>query len=266
MKFPKSSTKEINSMKYQNTLNKRKKYSQSFKPIMNTILMSLITISLLSNDCMTQPIPSEKTVYPVVGKLCPDFKLQNIKNYALKTALLKDFRGKWLILDFWTRYCSSCLLSMPKMDSLQKEFKDRLQIILVGYDEEFARTLYRQMKQKFNLNLPEAYDRELWEEKFIITSVPYILIIDDKGIIQGITTQITKSDIISFLKGGHPELLKQPNSLDFKTNEIKYTTKKPLFVNGNAGSDTTFLYRSVFYPWNPYMSRSFSGFTNAIRW
>jgi hypothetical protein len=41
--------------------------------------------------------------YPEVGKPCPDFTLNNVAYYSKKKVSLNDFKGKWLILDFWNK-------------------------------------------------------------------------------------------------------------------------------------------------------------------
>src|SRR6201999_1317282 len=50
------------------------------------------------------------------------------------SAHIASFKGKLLILDFWGVTCSSCIAEMPKMQRLQQEFGDKIQILLVTRD------------------------------------------------------------------------------------------------------------------------------------
>src|SRR5690606_17692164 len=50
----------------------------------------------------------------------------------MDTVRLADYRGKWIILDFWNTVCASCLKAFPKVDSLRREYGDRIQILAVS--------------------------------------------------------------------------------------------------------------------------------------
>src|SRR5690348_7254234 len=66
-----------------------------------------------------------------IGDKVPDIEFALV-NYPTQKARLSDFAGKLIILDFWATWCTGCLHNFPKMDSLQKEFKGKLQVILVN--------------------------------------------------------------------------------------------------------------------------------------
>src|SRR5688572_26528195 len=66
-----------------------------------------------------------------IGDIVPDIEFLMV-NYSKPTARLSDFKGKVVILDFWATWCGSCIEAFPKIDLAQKEFGDRLQVILVN--------------------------------------------------------------------------------------------------------------------------------------
>jgi thiol-disulfide isomerase/thioredoxin len=70
-----------------------------------------------------------------VGDKMPNIPLgETINNYTDKKSLY-DFKGKLVILDFWNTGCKSCIVAWPHLSSLQKEFADQIQIILVNKEE-----------------------------------------------------------------------------------------------------------------------------------
>src|SRR5437867_13218875 len=110
-------------------------------------------------------VHSQENKLPVVGKKCPDFILSDISNYPKKTASLKDFAGKWLVLDFWNKGCMGCLNSFPKMDSISRKFSDKMQFISVGYtgsqydktpDDKAIRALYERLRKQLDLHFTIA--------------------------------------------------------------------------------------------------------------
>ncbi len=151
-----------------------------------------------------------------VGRICPDFKFTDVQHYAKTSVTINDFRGQWLILDCWNRYCSSCLRKMPAMDSLQKKFQSKAKVVLIGYtgsqytkksDDKPIRFLFEMNRKRLNLNLTIAYD-SVFFHKFHIGACPYIVVVDPNGIIRGITTEFTQEDFKNMMLGKPVELTK----------------------------------------------------------
>src|SRR5260221_11561119 len=94
---------------------------------MNKIISFLLAIFFISHA------NAQTSEFPIVGKPFPNFLLENVQYYTQNKVSLEDFRGKWLILDFWNEHCPSCISSFPKMDLMQKEFGEKIQIMLVGF-------------------------------------------------------------------------------------------------------------------------------------
>jgi len=184
------------------------------KKLLITILIFISPLCLLAQ--------SGTTDLPTVGKPMPDFTFNDIQYYSSKTASLKDFRGKWLVLDFWNRYCYTCLDSQPHIDSLQRAFNDKIQFVLVGYtgsqylkksDDAAIRVLYERQRKEHDLSLAIAYD-SLSFHRFIIRPTPYIIIIDPNGIVRGLTYKIKAKDLEDFLAGRTPVLKKSYNWIE----------------------------------------------------
>jgi thiol-disulfide isomerase/thioredoxin len=67
-----------------------------------------------------------------VGDKMPDIVLKNVWNYDKDELNLADYKEKLVIFDFWSFWCAPCLENLPKIDSLQNEYKDKVQIIWVN--------------------------------------------------------------------------------------------------------------------------------------
>lgn len=66
-------------------------------------------------------------------QLTPGFGLgRYLDSHSGAGATIGDFRGKLLILDFWYTGCPACIADFPKLEALQREFGDRIQILLVN--------------------------------------------------------------------------------------------------------------------------------------
>ena len=75
-------------------------------------------------------------VYPYpkaeLGKTCVDSDLFDVNG---KKHHLADFRGKYVLLDFWANYCGACISAFPKIGEIQQQYADQLTIISISVDK-----------------------------------------------------------------------------------------------------------------------------------
>jgi len=57
----------------------------------------------------------------------PDFTLEDLSGRRIS---LKDLRGKVVFLNFWATWCPPCVVEMPSMEELHKEFGNNGLVIL----------------------------------------------------------------------------------------------------------------------------------------
>jgi len=61
-----------------------------------------------------------------------DMPLQVVNHpQGKQTVTLADYKGKLIILDFWSTWCVPCIRSFPKLHALQKEFGDKIKVLAV---------------------------------------------------------------------------------------------------------------------------------------
>ncbi|GHN02268.1 hypothetical protein WSM22_37570 [Cytophagales bacterium WSM2-2] len=225
------------------------------------VLSVSITLCIIQSLSVAQPKgPDNDFPYPEIGKACPDFILNEIHNYPKSKASLEDFRGKWLILDFWTRWCTGCIASFPETNQLNKEFRDKVQIVLVGMDDKLVRNTYEKFRKKYDLYMTVAFDSTT-HKRFGIQSYPYIMWIDDKGIIRAITdkSELTAANLKACINGENPELVRKVDLLVPQPKK-SYDWKKPFLVDGNGGNAGDFLYRSVLTQWTRDLQVAYNGY------
>src|SRR5262249_40151296 len=72
--------------------------------------------------------------YAGADRRAPDFTLKGMKG---ETVSLSSYRGKVVILNFWTKTCGPCLEEMPELSELTKILKSRddVAVLAVSTDE-----------------------------------------------------------------------------------------------------------------------------------
>lgn len=187
-----------------------------------------------------------------IGQRVPDITITNLHNYKGKngkpatTAKLSDFKGKLLILDFWATWCSPCVAMIPKMDSLQKAFGDKIQFLSVTYQNEkdvlqFLEKFETQKGQHYDL--PVITDSKELHKLFPHVYLPHYVWIDGNGIVRAITEfrEVSTDDI--------QEILREPGAgMGFKQKKdmkVTYDYNFPLFINGNGGNTNKLIFHSL---------------------
>src|SRR5689334_22756020 len=61
------------------------------------------------------------------GTAAPDFTAQRPDNSPVK---LSDFRGKVVLVDFWSTWCGPCKATMPHMEKLHKKLEAQGLVVL----------------------------------------------------------------------------------------------------------------------------------------
>ncbi len=206
---------------------------------------SIVNASLQINST-TANTPEIKPL--TIGDKVPDITFHNVLNYKSKTAKLSDFQGKLVILDMWSVNCASCIAGFPKMEKLQKEFGDKIQILLVNphdakYDsEEKIKTTLDKFKLRtgFYPSLPVPIHDSVLNRYFPHESVPHQVWISGNGNILAISgsNDVTSQNISLFLKGKKPDIAAK--------NDWAFDDSKPLLFQGNGGDNDDFVFRSIF--------------------
>lgn len=101
------------------------------------IAMSCLRTMLLLLFLLTLPAQAGQLLAPVPGKVpAPDFALQDTEGRLHR---LSDYRGKTVIINFWTTWCPPCREEIPSMNRAWKSLKDDGVVILainMGEDED----------------------------------------------------------------------------------------------------------------------------------
>lgn len=124
-----------------------------------------------------------------VGDTCPDFTIKNLINYPGASIKLSDLRGRVVLIDFWSTWCSSCIALLPEMERLQKKYGDSIFILPVtGEKRSTISKFWRKNRLLAGLSLPTVVEDTLLNAYFPHSGVPHEVWIDAAGVVRGITS------------------------------------------------------------------------------
>ena len=204
-----------------------------------------------------------------IGQKVPDFIITNLHNYKnssgkpATTAKFSDFKGKLLILDFWATWCSPCVAMIPKMDSLQKSFGDKIQFLSVTYQTEkevmpFMAKLEKRMGRSFGLPMLNGDEKlhGLFPHKYL----PHYVWIDVDGKVMAITGfQEVDEKRIRAVLDGTAQLMAKADVV------AAYDLERPLLIGGNGGDGDNLRYHSLLTGYTEGLVPSGSTRTDSVK-
>ncbi|WP_285060077.1 TlpA family protein disulfide reductase [Pedobacter ginsengisoli] len=149
-----------------------------------------------------------------IGQQLPDLEINKILYHKSEKVKLSDFKGKLILLDFWSTVCGPCIAGMPKMDSLQKHFGDKIAILPIypdlkgGMDNKLVTDLdsfWHSNDILSKTSLPSILDDEF--ARHFPARVAYQVWIDSKRVVRAITSSeyVNKKEIQKMLDGIYPD-------------------------------------------------------------
>ncbi len=208
----------------------------------------LLSILWAVTNCYTQSPPVNIRPLTIGDTIPADLEITNVYNYPVSKIRLADLRGKLVILDFWATWCAACIKGFPKAEELQKQFKDKIQIIMVNTDtsDNAAKVSNFLAKQKQrtgqSLTLPYAVQNTSFLEYFPHREIPHYIWINEGGKVKGVTSadDLSAENITAMLEQ-HSKILHT------KKDDLRFNHDKPLLIDENGGDNPTdFIYRSIF--------------------
>lgn len=167
-----------------------------------------------------------------IGDTVPDVEITNLINHPVSKIQLSHLKGKLIILDFWGRYCSSCIAPLARLDSFQQANKNKVQVITVSdfTKEEDVYKLLNRFRQTKNLKLPVLLGSEILSAYFPHQIVSHLVWIGSDGVIKAITGSdyVTQQSFQTLLDN-------KPIHWPVKNDLLDFDYKKPLLDIAQPG-------------------------------
>lgn len=95
---------------------------------------------------------------------------------------LRDYRGRWVLVNFWATWCPPCRMEMPSMQDLWADFsEDPFVLLAVNLQEDPERV--RSFTRRYGLAFPMLLDETgRVSRRFRVRGVPETWLIDPSGV------------------------------------------------------------------------------------
>lgn len=121
-----------------------------------------------------------------VGQEAPDFELESHRDNA-ELIRLSDFRGRTVVLNFWSTWCPPCSREMPLLqETFEEREADGVVVLSVDFKEDDGPVA--SFIDENGITFPIVMDRSgQVAERYGLRGLPWTFFIDADGIVRNIT-------------------------------------------------------------------------------
>ncbi|GHV25484.1 hypothetical protein FACS1894176_04050 [Bacteroidia bacterium] len=116
-----------------------------------------------------------------IGAMAEDFTMNDVNGKPVK---LSDFRGQYVLVDFWASWCKPCRMENPNVVKNYQQYKDK-NFTVLGISLDNNQKAWLNAIEKDGLTWTQVSDLQFWNNavarQYGITSIPYNFLLDPQG-------------------------------------------------------------------------------------
>jgi peroxiredoxin len=141
----------------------------------------------MPNGLVDEPLDLGKLDLAVKGQvklatLAPDFEVKTLDGQLLK---LSDFRGKYVLLDFWATWCGPCVAELPNLEDTWKAFGANPNFAMISLsldnDVETPRHFVQKRGFKWRQGFLGEWSKAKLPDQYGVQGIPALFLIGPDG-------------------------------------------------------------------------------------
>jgi beta-lactamase regulating signal transducer with metallopeptidase domain/thiol-disulfide isomerase/thioredoxin/protocatechuate 3,4-dioxygenase beta subunit len=176
-------------------------------PVATNVVKFRVTESDVSKNALDLgSIEVDAALGPKLGEIVPDFEFETLDGAKKK---LSELRGQYVLLDFWTTWCGSCVAALPEVQQLAEKYRSdgRLAVLSMSLDADgnAARRFVQEHKLAGTHGLLGDWPATQVPTRLGISSLPTYLLIgaDGKLILKAYSTEQITEKLRELLMATH---------------------------------------------------------------
>jgi len=187
--------------------------------------------------------------YPLYGQelqidsALPEVGHSKMIRYKSPFFSFSGMNGKPMLLCFWNTTCTVGISFLRTLDSVQRKYGDKLQVVVVTQEKEAAvQKAYNDKALIRQVNLPVAIEDTILRRYFPHRVEPHLVWINESNRVEAITghSELTEASLNRFIR---KEPLNLPVKRETKDADVYYSNK-PLIEGGDVNGNKHLLFYS----------------------
>lgn len=139
-----------------------------------------------------------------IGSACPNFVTSSLWDTTKKVSL-SDYKGKYLLIDFWSTTCGPCIAEFPFLLEAYNKYKGKnFEILSISLDNDYKKALNYVEKNKHKLPWAHAIETKSFRSRiakdFDVLAIPLPILIDPNGKVIATDVEIRGKYLLNKLK------------------------------------------------------------------
>ena len=164
--------------------------------MMKQLIMGVLMLLGLTTNAMAEDLDSLYSQSLLkVGTQAPNFELPTPEG---KKVQLSDFKGKYVLIDFWASWCPDCRRISPNVEAIAKEYQGKdLTVVAVSFDidkEAWVKYINRNGAPVNEVHVSELkkMKESAVAKAFGVQWIPSLYLLDKDGKVLLATVEVSK--------------------------------------------------------------------------
>lgn len=111
--------------------------------------------------------------------IAPDFTVKDINN---NTVSLQQFKGKYVLINFWASWCGGCIKEFPALDSITAGIPAN-EMVTIYITEDKDKAAFERARKKYNRQGIHIFATDTLIEDYKALAIPQLYLINQEGMI-----------------------------------------------------------------------------------
>lgn len=163
----------------------------------------------------------------VEGNTLPEIEFYDIDG---KIHTLEEFKGKWILLDFWSAGCYPCIMAIPELKELKDKYASDLAVVSLSTDVE---SVWKDASERHKLtgnNWNEMKEDLGFYSVFDKGAIPLFVLVSPEGVVKWIHAGFSKGS----LERTYKFFSKERGNSEIVRRDGYVEVENPSFLKSNA--------------------------------